>query len=199
MSLTLVTSNAKKAAQFATWLGMPLAHRALELPELQTMDGTQLVTEKARAAYALLGKPLLVEDTSLGLDGMKGLPGPFTKFFLEAGGPELLCRLADLTTDRAATYTVWIAIADASGIRVVSGSVHGHIASAPHGSGGFGFDRCFVPDGHGEPRAALDEDAFAMTSARKRAIDALRDELARRPVDHGPASQDVTAVVRPRV
>ncbi len=177
--ITLVTSNLKKAEQFARWLGFPVEHVALDMPELQTMDMEAIVTAKAEVAYAILKRPLIVEDASLSFASLNGLPGPFTKFFLQAGGPELLSHLADLHIDRRATYSVWIAYKDETGVRVFHGDVQGSISMnpCPPGTFGFGFDQCFVPDGETEPRAALDHEAFEETSARKLAIDNLREWL----------------------
>ncbi len=180
--ITLVTSNAKKAAQFSTWLGFPVEHVALDLPELQTMDMGAIVRTKAEAAYAALKRPVIVEDTSLGFEALKGLPGPFTKFFLEAGGCALLCRMADLHPDRSAHNSVWVAYRDEHGTHVVHGDVHGSISAQPSepGAFGFGFDQCFVPDGENAPRATLNHEAFERTSARKHAIEKLRAWLATR-------------------
>lgn len=129
--LTLVTSNVKKAEQFSQWLGFPIEHVALDLPELQTMDMEAIVTAKAEIAYAVLKRPILVEDASLSFTALNGLPGPFTKFFLQAGGPELLSRLADLHADRRATYSVWIAYKDEHGVHVFHGDSIGSISGSP--------------------------------------------------------------------
>jgi XTP/dITP diphosphohydrolase len=181
-TITLVTSNAKKAEQFSRWLGLEVKHVAIDLPELQTMDMEVIVRAKAEAAYAHLKRPVIVEDTSLGFHAIKGLPGPFTKFFLTAGGPELLCRVADLHDNRRALYSVWVAYRDEHGTHVVHGDIAGSISSTPSAPGafGFGFDQCFVPDGETAPRAMLDVASFERSSARKKAIDALRAWLATR-------------------
>ena len=174
-AITLVTSNEKKAMQFSAWLGFSVERVPIDLPEPQTMDMAEIVRAKASAAYAALQRPVLVEDTALVFTALGGLPGPFTKFFLAEGKAELLCKLASINTDRSAVYSVWIGYQDEHGLHIVHGEVSGRISESPSPltATSFGFDRCFVPDGHAVPRAELDKEAFEASSARKRAIDIL--------------------------
>jgi inosine/xanthosine triphosphate pyrophosphatase family protein len=54
---------------------------ALDLTEIQSLDSREIVEDKLKRAYELLKTPLIVEDVACGLDSLKGLPGPFFKFF----------------------------------------------------------------------------------------------------------------------
>jgi inosine/xanthosine triphosphate pyrophosphatase family protein len=55
-------------------LGYPVDHVKLDLDELQSMDLHEIVTHKAKQAYDILQKPVLINDISLGFDGLGGLP-----------------------------------------------------------------------------------------------------------------------------
>ncbi len=59
----------------------------IDLPEYQ---GTvkEIAERKCHFAAEQVDGPVLVEDTGLGFDALKGLPGPYIKWFLKAVGPE---------------------------------------------------------------------------------------------------------------
>lgn len=64
----------------------------VDLPELQG-EPEDIAKEKCRLAADQVGGPVMVEDTSLCFNAMKGLPGPYCKWFLKALGPEGLFKM----------------------------------------------------------------------------------------------------------
>lgn len=172
-SLTFITGNAHKAEQLQMWLGVPIAHLALSLDEIQSVDVVEVAKHKAQQAFARLQKPVLVEDVELVFNAWQPLPGPLIKWF-QLGGHERLCRMLDGFDDRSAYARVVYVLFDGQKVRVFEGRTDGCIADRPRGHSGFGFDPIFIPDGHDYTRAELDEAAYAETSPRKQAIDALR-------------------------
>ena len=82
-SLTFITGNPNKADQLSRYLSFPVEHVKLDIPEIQSLDLEEVATEKAKAAYAVLGTPVLVEDTSLTFVALSGLPGTLIKWFLD--------------------------------------------------------------------------------------------------------------------
>jgi inosine/xanthosine triphosphate pyrophosphatase family protein/diadenosine tetraphosphate (Ap4A) HIT family hydrolase len=102
--LTLVTSNPAKYAPFASELDrMNLAVEAppQPLPEIQSLNFTETLTAKARAAAALFGRPVLVDDTGLVLEAYAPFPGPLTSTVLRSLGAPGLGRLLHGASDRA--------------------------------------------------------------------------------------------------
>jgi non-canonical purine NTP pyrophosphatase (RdgB/HAM1 family) len=154
MDLTLVTGNTQKAKQFEQILGYTLKSAALEIPEIQSLDVREILEAKAREAYRQLQTPLIVDDVSLVIDELKGLPGPLIKWFLTTIGPEGICRLADTTHTRRATALVGIGYCDENGFQAFVGEGRGRIADTPAGSGGFGWDSTLIQDGWNVTRAA---------------------------------------------
>jgi XTP/dITP diphosphohydrolase len=59
-----------------------------------------------------------------------------------------------------------------------AGTCEGHIALAPSGGGGFGYDPLFVPDGHAVSFAELGESVKNRLSHRARALAALQARFA---------------------
>lgn len=180
MEALFVTSNHNKAREAAEILGIELRSIALDLPELQDLDVAQVAAVKAAAAREALGapdSPILVEDSGLVVEVWNGLPGALTRWFLASVGNEGILRMLQGEEDRSAraVCAVAIAFADAS-TRVFLGEVGGTIAPEPRGSGGFGWDPIFVPEGYSETYAELGPRKHE-DSHRARALRAAREAI----------------------
>jgi len=147
MTLCFVTGNSHKVAQIADVLDQPVIQAAIDLPEIQAVDVREVIEQKARAAYAIVGEPVLVEDTSLSFVAWNGLPGALIKWFLTTVGNEGLCQMLAAYDDKRAVAEAYLGYFDGHEFRVFSGKVTGTIADPPRGSNGFGWDPLFQPDG----------------------------------------------------
>jgi inosine triphosphate pyrophosphatase len=119
----LVTGNPNKLQE---WKRMLPADSALELesldvdiPEIQSLDLTEIITDKAHKAFAAADGPVIVEDISAGLDELDGLPGPFIKYFEQSLGKGALHKLAS-DDPTPATLTAVMAYYDGSTLLVAS-------------------------------------------------------------------------------
>jgi inosine triphosphate pyrophosphatase len=179
VNITFITGNEHKAKYVAQWLGVPVAHRKVDLDELQTLDLHTLVEHKAKQAFGIVGTPVLIEDAQLVFDAMGRLPGPFIKFFVEELGPDGIARMLNAFDDRRAFGNICYALYDGREMKYFEGSMSGSIATEPRGTGGFGFDPIFVNDGYKITRGEMDEETYAATSYRKQALDKLAAHLNR--------------------
>lgn len=173
--LTFITGNADKLAEVERLLGRSLAHATLTLEEIQALDLDSVARHKARQAYALLQRPVLVEDTGLAFAAWNGLPGALVKWFLTSLGAAGLCRLLQGEPNRAATATTVFVYCDDVQLRVFSGTIDGVITGKPQGNGGFGWDAIFQPCGSERTFAEMtpkEKDRFSM---RRLAVEQLRD------------------------
>lgn len=178
MKLTFATGNAHKAMMTARLIGMPLDHQKLHLDELQTIDLVELVEHKVKQAYEQIQSPVIVDDFGFGFNALNGLPGPFTKFFIEPeGGDEMMCRMVDGFDDRSATTTCAIGYCDGTTTRVFIKSLNGTTAMNPRGENGIHTDRIFIPEGYTVTRAELDDDEYEKVYDMVRPLDQLRDFL----------------------
>ncbi len=98
----------------------------------------------------------IADDSGLEVEALGGEPGVFSARYAgepvsyEANNRKLLLNLRD-AADRRARFRCAIALASPTGeVRVVEGDCRGVIVKAPRGTGGFGYDPLFVPDGHTE-------------------------------------------------
>jgi non-canonical purine NTP pyrophosphatase (RdgB/HAM1 family) len=164
-NVVYVTGNPEKAANFSRHIGIAVEHMAAELDEIQTLNTAELVEHKVRQAYEQLKRPVLVEDVTLECEALAGLPGPFVKFFVHGGvdgtieqGVERMARMLDGFDNRQAAARCTFGFFDGQNVRLFKGSIEGTIAPEPQGTGGFGFDRIFIPNGFGgKTGAELDE------------------------------------------
>jgi XTP/dITP diphosphohydrolase len=127
--VTLITSNAGKANEYAQMLGLEVIPVKASLTEIQALGVEDVVRHKAREAYALVGTPVLVDDTGLAIEARNGLPGALIAWFLDAVGPAGILSMAAGLTSRQATVTTALGYADAAGVQIFTGSVKGNLAS----------------------------------------------------------------------
>ncbi|HEU4406076.1 MAG TPA: non-canonical purine NTP pyrophosphatase [Polyangiaceae bacterium] len=177
-SFVLVTGNEHKWLEAQRVLGRPLERLALDLPEIQAATTVEVARAKALAAFAALGRPLIVEDAGVELGAFGGFPGPFIKYWEALGGLASICRALDGAPDRGAVAVCALGVCDASGARVVEGRIEGAIARAPRGSNGFGWDAIFVPEGGERTFAEMAPHEKDAISHRRRAWQALAALLA---------------------
>src|SRR3989344_139391 len=145
--LVIVTSNENKLAEINEILGTNHKVSKIDIPEIQSLDLDEIIACKAKVAYAKIKKPVLVEDISLEIKSLNGLPGTFVKFFLQKLGTEGTVKLVGKSkTDT--TVTAAIAIYDGKNLIMFKGKVTGSLSPKNRGEYGFGFDKVFIPKGY---------------------------------------------------
>jgi len=123
---------------------------------------------------------VLGEDSGLEVDGLGGRPGiQSARFAKGAHVPRLLDELEGVDGDgRRARYVCeLVALAPGGDEHRGTGILEGRIAEQPQGSGGFGFDPIFVPDGEKRTVADLGDEWKADNSHRARAAAGLKRAL----------------------
>lgn len=170
MTFTFITGNAGKAKYLSDYFHMPVEHMKLDLKEIQSLDLEEVVVDKARRAFDIVKKPVLVEDVSLIFRGMKALPGPLVKWFLDTLGNDGLVRLADSLDTREAYAEVKFALCDGDEVHVFTGSLEGSVAASARGTMGFGWDPVFIPKGFDKTLAEMTDDEKHEISMRRAAL-----------------------------
>ena len=158
-------------------------------PEIGPIEETGTTLEenaliKARMVHSVTGLPTISDDTGLEVDVLGGEPGVRSARF---SGPDatyadnvalLLERLGDHPPEaRTARFRTVAAYVDGSLERVTEGFVQGSITRSPHGSGGFGYDSVFRPEGHKDTFAQMSSASKQLISHRARAFGALVERL----------------------
>lgn len=154
MPIYFITGNKNKFAE-ASALIPGLKQIELDLPEIQEIDAKKIIAAKLKEALQYKQGEFIVEDTSLYLDCLQGLPGPLIKWFLEAQGCKGLADMAKKLGNVKASAKTIIGYTDGrDGVRYFSGAIAGKII-APKEKSAFGWDPIFCPQGYKKSFAAL--------------------------------------------
>lgn len=174
----LITGNQYKADYLAKWLGLPVAHQKVDLEEIQSLDAREVAEHKARAAFSIVQKPVLVEDSALTFEALGKLPGTLIKWFLEELGCDGLAKLAQRLPSQRATASIVYALYDGDGeVRFFDAQVRGSIAPKSRGDLAFGWSAIFVPEGSAKTYGEMTDDELRVSTMRGLAIDKLRAYL----------------------
>jgi len=121
--LYFVTSNQGKAKEAGMILEMPIEIRKADLIEIQSLDLEEIVRDKARQAFEIVGEPVIVDDVGLYLDSWNGFPGPFVKYISDAVGEEGILKMLKGEENRNVTATAAIGFHDGKEIHTFVGEV----------------------------------------------------------------------------
>lgn len=168
-----MTGNPNKAREVAAYFAgvLEVEHVSLDCPEFRDDDVGEIARGKAEFAYRTLSRPLIVDDTALSIDALRGFPGPYAAYVQKTIGNEGILKLMEGVADRNAHFETAIAFADERGIRVFRGILPGTIV-APRGEEGFGYDPIFAYEGQTLAEMPLSEKS--RVSHRARALEAFR-------------------------
>lgn len=194
--LLVATNNEGKVRELSQLLSdFPLRLRLLgEFPDIDEAEETgETFAENAtiKALYYCAHARLLTlsDDSGLVVDALGGAPGVRSARYAGRGATyaERMSKLLgelDATGDaeRSARFVCVIAVADpsASTLHTFEGECCGRIAHAPRGTGGFGYDPLFIPDGHEQTFGELPQQVKHSLSHRARALQQAARHLRER-------------------
>lgn len=151
-----------------------------ELPEIQELNAKKIIEAKLDAARGMREGEFIVEDTSLYLDCLCGMPGPLIKWFLLAMGAEGVWRIAEKMGNTKAEARTFVGYADTNGdTHFFEGVTKGNVV-APRGRGGFGWDPIFQPEGHEKTFGEMERHEKNEISMRKIAFEKLKEFLQKK-------------------
>jgi XTP/dITP diphosphohydrolase len=192
--LLLASANPGKLRELRAILrGLPVALVGLadagagEPPEVAETGATFLdnALEKARAYAAWSGLAAVADDSGLEVDALGGAPGVHSARYAGEGAGDranldkLLAELAGVPPERrTARFRCAAVLVDRDlGEWHAEGTWEGRLLEGPRGSGGFGYDPVFVPDGWDRTSAEVDPATKDAASHRGRAFRALRPAI----------------------
>ena len=187
--VVLASGNAGKLRELATLIA-PLdleltPQEALGIAAAEETGASFLENALIKARHAARGAhlPALADDSGIEVDALGGRPGVWSARYAGAGANDednlrlLLEELEGVPEERrGARYQAVIVLvrgeADPRPL-VARGTWEGHIARAPRGEGGFGYDPVFVPRGERRTAAELSAAQKNAVSHRAQALRAL--------------------------
>jgi XTP/dITP diphosphohydrolase len=139
------------------------------LIEIQSDSLEEIAREKAKAAFAKVGRQVIVEDDGLFINSLSGFPGQYSSFVFKTIGNDGILKLLAGSTKRSAYFLSLIAFYDGRILSISKGRVNGRITDRIT-EGGWGYDPIFVPDGTDLTFAELKKSKNEY-SHRKRALE----------------------------
>jgi len=186
-TVVLATGNAHKAEEVAAILGGGWRVEVRD-PDVEETGTTfeENALLKAAAVGAATGELAIADDSGIEVDALDRRPGIHSARWTDEGDwiPRILRELDAVPgAARTGRYVAAAAAVWPDGFEVVvRGVVEGHVADAPRGEGGFGYDPIFVPEeGDGRTFAEMTADEKHAMSHRGRAFRALVEHLDRHP------------------
>jgi len=142
---------------------------------------------KAKEAFNILGKPVLVEDTSYHLDALDGFPGALVRWALDPNnkgskeevnnGCQRICNMVAFSKNRKTYAISTICYFDGKTSTVSEGRIDGTIPYSPRGKIGFGWDFIFIPKGFNQTFSEMGMEEKNKISMRKIALEELKRHL----------------------
>jgi XTP/dITP diphosphohydrolase len=192
--LLLASANQGKLRELRTILdGLPvelvgLAEAGLgEPPQVEETGDTFLENAllKGRAYAAWSGLAAVADDSGLEVDALGGAPGVRSARYAGPGASDqanldkLLAALEGVPPERrTARFRCTAVLVDPSGGEWhAEAAWEGRVLEAPRGSGGFGYDPVFLPDGWDRTSAEVDQATKDGASHRGQAFRALRPAI----------------------
>jgi XTP/dITP diphosphohydrolase len=189
MKLVLATKNAGKVLEFRRLLD-ELGATDLEvlgldsIPEIGDVEETGKTFEensllKARTICKLTGLPALADDSGICVDALNGAPGLYSARYSGEGdvanNAKLLNELKDVPDSERTAYFICVAafVRPDGFEHIEEGRFYGKILHEVVGSGGFGYDPLFAPDGLNCSSAELSAEQKDAISHRGKAMRAI--------------------------
>lgn len=152
-----------------------------ELAEDQdTIEGNSF--QKANYVYRNYHVDVFADDSGLEVEALNGAPGVNSAYY---GGPHrshadnnaLLQKNLQGKANRKARFKTVITLIWKGEVHVFEGLVNGVITESPRGTGGFGYDPYFLPDGYSKTLAEMSMAEKNEVSARAIAVRKLANFL----------------------
>ena len=180
MELCFATNNAHKLEEVSALLGEAFTLKTLsdigcmdELPETSgTIPGNS--RQKADYVWTHFGVSCFADDSGLMVDALDGEPGVDSAFYsgVRDAAKNIQKLLANLEgkSDRSARFTTVFTLVLHGVEHQFEGIIEGQILMAPRGTGGFGYDPVFQPNGYDRTFAEMSLSEKGAISHRSRAM-----------------------------
>lgn len=180
--IVLATRNRGKAEEMRALLRpfdieLIAASDLPDVPDVEEHESTLEGNARLKAVFLHehTGLPALADDTGLEVNALGGAPGVHSARYAgpEANDANNRKRLLEVLTgekDRSARFRTVIAFARDGEVQFFEGICQGTIIDRERGTGGFGYDPIFVPEGEQRTFAELTPEEKNAISHRGRAL-----------------------------
>jgi len=160
--------------------GYDLEHIKTTYPEIQADTLEETIAPGLKWLMERYNRPIMIDDSGLFVDALKGFPGVYSSYVFRTVGCDGILRLMDGVRNRSARFECCIGfLVPGKEPHISKGMAKGSIAEKKAGTGGFGYDPVFVPEGYTKTYAQIDISEKNKISHRGRAIALFLKELPR--------------------
>ncbi len=160
--------------------GYDVEHIKTKYPEVQAETLEETIVPGLEWLMQRYQRPMFIDDSGLFVDALKGFPGVYSSYVFKTVGCDGILRLMKGIEDRRARFECCIGYLEPGGEPfIVRGVAHGSISQEMAGTGGFGYDPIFVPEGHTRTYAQIEVAEKNTMSHRGRAVAKFLEELPR--------------------
>ena len=114
------------------------------ITEIQDQKIEKIAIEKAKFAYHIVKKPIIIEDDGLFINSLNGFPGQYSSYVLKSIGNRGIIRLLKGYRDRSAFFKSVFVYSNGIIVKVFYGKINGKISSTIKDDG-WGYDPIFIP------------------------------------------------------
>jgi non-canonical purine NTP pyrophosphatase (RdgB/HAM1 family) len=133
-----ITGNShkfKNAKRYANKLGFDLVQKKLRIKEIQSGLIENIVKEKAKQAFKILRKPLIVSDSGWNIPSLNGFPGPYMHYINQWFEAEDFLKLMKGKKDKSIILEHIICAISSKGLKLFKKRISGEFINRPRGSG----------------------------------------------------------------
>jgi XTP/dITP diphosphohydrolase len=194
MKLVLASSNRGKLAEFGALLAdsgydvVPQSQLGVTDAEETGLTFVENALLKARHASRISGLPALADDSGLCVDHLGGAPGLYSARYsgshgdAAANNAKLLRALEGVPAERRGAFFICVLVllrhVEDPAPLIAEGRWHGRILTEGRGTGGFGYNPVFLPDGYAQSVAEMADALKNHLSHRGQALVQLRALLS---------------------
>jgi len=174
--LYFITWNKNKFSEVKAIL-LDVEQLEINLPEIQEIDPYKIIQAKLIEARKHHDGEFIVEDTSLYMDCLNGIPWPLIKWFLEKIGNEWLFQIAEKFHNYkvVAKTLIWYSNQNWE-INFFEWAINWKMTK-PQAETNFGRDPIFIPDWYDCSFAEITKEEKNKISHRRLALDKLKEFL----------------------
>jgi XTP/dITP diphosphohydrolase len=160
--------------------GYELEHIKTAYPEIQAESLEITIIPGLEWAMSKFNRPVMIDDSGLFIGVLGGFPGVYSSYVFKTLGNDGILDLMEGKEPRSARFECCIGFkAPGKDPFIAKGIAKGSIATKKSGTGGFGYDPIFIPDGDSRTYAEIAVSEKNRISHRGKAIGILLKELPR--------------------
>lgn len=166
--VVFVTGNPRKFRALQEVLepyGIDIEQLDVPVDEIQSHDTEKIAVHKARQAFLLAGRPVVVQDSFWNILALRGFPGAYMRYVNDWFKVDDFLALMKDKKDRTVIRTHTLIYYDGKRAKIFSKDFTATLATEPRGRGS-AIDQIVIPEGKTKTIAQLHEAGISLTAGK---------------------------------